>query len=159
MTTNDTTDDTEHSIDPDTLDAIEADLKGAVGQSQAITSGDLADRHLPADGEANPATREAVKVLMRERDLPVIGGPTGYYIPTSQEPIDDAIASLDGRIAGIRERQQLLAENWADWTHGGPDAEAILAEHERAAIEADPVLSVADVLEHRAATDGGESDE
>lgn len=146
-------------INPDTLDAIESDLKDAIGKGNAITSAELAARHDIDDSDAQPATREAVKTLMRERNLPVIGGSQGYFIPTHQGPIDDAIASLDGRIAGIRERQQLLAENWADWTHGGPDAEAILAEHERAAIEADPVLSVEDVLDHRAATDGGESDD
>lgn len=133
----------------DTLDDLEADLRDAVGQDAAITSGELADRHFPEDGEANPETREAVKTLMRERGLPIIGGSTGYYIPAEQAPIDAAIESLEGRIAGIRERQKLLAQNWAAWDHSNTDAESVLPDAAIEQIEQDPVLTVEDVLEHR----------
>jgi hypothetical protein len=140
-------------IDGETLDALATTLRsGARGQDNAITSGELAARHVPDDGEANPTTREAIKILMRERGLPVIGGPSGYYIPESQAPVDDAIASLEGRVEGIRERQQLLAENWAEWT-GHDDAAAVLTADQQAAIEADPVLTVDDVLAHREESD------
>lgn len=149
----DTTDDSSTDYDAATLDALASDLRAAVGKANAITSGELAARHLPDDGEANPATREAVKVLMRERGLPVIGSNAGYYIPREQAPIDDAIASLEGRIDGIRERQQLLAENWAAWTDTTDDAAAVLTEEQQSQIEADPVLTVEDVLEHRGGSD------
>jgi len=108
-------------IDGELLDALEASLHDCIGQANAKTSGELADELEIEDTEAQPKTREAVKVLMRERGLPLIGGNTGYYIPETQAPIDDAIESLQGRIAGIQERQQLLSDNWEAWTRAETD--------------------------------------
>lgn len=137
-------------ITGDVLDDLAETMRTeAVGKDNAITSGELADRHFPSDGEANPTTREALKILMRKRGIPLIGGSSGYFIAQSQAPIDDAIESLEGRVQGIRERQRLLAENWQAWA--SPDTtDAVLTAEQRAAIESDPVLSVEDVLDHRA---------
>lgn len=110
-------------LDPDTLDSIEADLRDAVGKQNAITSGELARRHVPTDGEANPTTREAIKeIMMRERGLPVVSCANGYYLPADRETIDDELDSLRGRIAGIEDRMALLESNWQQWratTDGG----------------------------------------
>jgi len=139
-------------IDPETLDAIADDLRTeAVGAEHALTSGDLADRHIPGDSDANPKTREAIKILMRERGLPVIGGSQGYYIPASAGPIEEAIDTLDGRIAGIQERKQLLQENWESWTQrratdGGDDVPEGLTREEFERVKSDPVLQVSDVV-------------
>lgn len=148
-------------IDDDLLDAIEADLCDAVGREQAITSGELATRHCPDDGEAQPTTRKAIKMLMRERGLPVIGCNVGYYIPTSNEPVAEAVQSLQGRIDGIKEKQRLLVDNWAAYrddsdNDDGP-AESTLSDEEIAQIEADPVLELSDfgVANRQPATDGG----
>jgi len=124
--------------------------------AQAITSGQLADDLGIDDSEGNPKTREAIKVLKRERGLPVVAGNTGYYIPVERGPIEDYIESLEGRIDGIRENQQLMRENWQAWqqhaeaelaTDGGEDLE--LTEEERERIENDPVLTIKDVRELR----------
>ena len=96
-------------------------------REQAITSGEMADRVTDEDTEANPQTREAVKVLMRERGLPVIGSNHGYYIPVDPNAIESEIDALEGRIDGIRERQQLLRDNWDNWQrrqHTFEDVEA-----------------------------------
>jgi len=111
------------SVDGDLLDRLEAELLHRRTPSEAITSGELADQITDEDAEASPKTREAVKQVMRDRDLPVIGCSQGYYVPRSQDPIDAEVESLEGRIEGIRERQQLLRENWQTWqasrTDGG----------------------------------------
>lgn len=83
---------------------------------QAITSSELADQLDIDDSEGNPETREAVKIAMRERGLPIIGGGNGYYIPVDPAKVEDAIESLDGRIAGIQERKDLIEDNWRNWT-------------------------------------------
>ena len=140
-------------LDPETLDRIEADLRNAVGKEAAITSGELAARHIPNDGEANPTTREIVKeVMMRERGLPIVSCSNGYYIPEDRETIDDELESLRGRIAGIEDRMQLLASNWKVWrtaTDSGTVAEAkseweTMSKAERERVRKDPVLDPAD---------------
>lgn len=83
---------------------------------QAITSAELADQLGIDDSEAQPKTREAVKIVMRERGLPVIGGSNGYYIPINPADIEDALQTLDSRIAGIQERKHLIDDNWRNWT-------------------------------------------
>lgn len=136
--------------DADTLDAIESDLRAAVGKDAAVTSGELAARHVPDDGEANPTTREIVKsVMMRERGLPVVSCSNGYYIPESSETIAEELESLRGRIAGIEERMQLLEDNWQQWrtaTDGGTERRdwAALDAAEREQVRADPMLSPSD---------------
>jgi hypothetical protein len=121
------------SIDGDTLDAVATELKerhtarieGELSSAakQAITSGDLADQITGEDAEANPKTREAMKVLMRERGLPIVGNHNGNWIPVSEDAVDDKLADLDARIAGIEERKDLLAENWAAWTDDDTDGQ------------------------------------
>ena len=110
------------TITGDVLDAIEAELhrryrKRKAGTfsraEQAITSDELAAEIVDEHTDANPKTREAVKIVMRTRSIPIIGDHDGYRIPLDREPIDDAVDSLEGRIEGIRERQQLL-EDTAD---------------------------------------------
>lgn len=170
-------------IDGELLDQLEQKLLTAVGQENAITSGELAREVTGETAEANPKTREAVKELLRERSLPVVGSNDGYYIPTSSGPIEDEIESLEGRISGIRERQHLLREAWADWCqteryddhdgggggrddasddHPTSDEQAqqdqhTLSEEERERIKEDPVLSLSDFGAQEVATDGGEA--
>jgi hypothetical protein len=155
------------------LDRLETELRQAIGRDNAITSGELADRITDEDSEANPKTREAIKVLMRERGLPVIGGNAGYFIPEGPQRVEDALETLDSRIDGIQERKQLLSENWENWerqhemyTDGGDgrdagdqdgsdDVDADIPDDVREQIEDDPVLTVEDWLEHRS---GGSAD-
>lgn len=143
--------------DPDTLDALEADLRDAVGKPNAISSGELAERHVPADGEANPRTRELVKqVLMRERGLPIVSCSNGYYIPEDRATIEDELDSLRGRIAGIEDRMQLLEDNWDQWrtpdaaTDGGTTDRPRWADmdaDERQRVRDDPMLQPSDFKE------------
>jgi hypothetical protein len=135
-------------FDADTLDALAADLRSAVGSDNAVTSGELADRHFPDDSSGNPKTREAIKVLMRSRKLPVIGGGDGYYIPEHNEPVSAAVQSLQSRKDGIDERIQLLIDNWEAW-RSEPATDGGLSKQERERIKADPVLELSDFEEGR----------
>lgn len=125
-----------NGIDGETLAAVaevltdryEARLDGEVTSAaeQAITSGELAAEVTGEDAEANPKTREAMKILMRERDLPIIGDHRGNWIPVDGDRIEEKLDSLDQRIAGIEERKQLLAENWRRWEQDdGEDGQTV----------------------------------
>lgn len=130
---------------------------------QAITSADLAAQLDIDDGEAQPKTREAIKIVMRERGLPVIGGSNGYYIPVRGDDIADALETLDGRIAGIEERKRLLDENWRNWraqertyrdeqtpaTTDGGHVEGELTPDERAFLDENPEFDAGDLLRVR----------
>jgi len=101
----------------DQLDALERELRQAKGRSRAVSSSELAEKFVPSDSSGNPKTREAIKHLMRERGLPVIGGGQGYFIPRTNAEISENVQSLQERINGIKERQRLLVDNWA--AHNG----------------------------------------
>jgi hypothetical protein len=118
---------TEHNgaIDVDVLDAIEQELRdrhtarveGEIQSAaeQAITSAELAETITGEDAEANPKTREAMKILMRERDIPLVSNNNGNWIPVNDDAVQDKMSDLDARIAGIEERKDLLADNWSRW--------------------------------------------
>jgi len=103
------------AIDGDILDAIaqeltdrhtarvEGDITSAA--EQAITSAELAESITGEDTAANPKTREAMKVLMRERNIPIVGDHRGNWIPVDGDKVDRKLDELDARIAGIEERK------------------------------------------------------
>jgi len=115
------------AIDGDLLDAIADELRERYDarhagdittiDEQAITSGELADEITGENAEANPKTREAMKVLMRERGIPIVGDHRGNWIPLTEAPVENKLDNLDQRIDGIKERKRLLSENWRQW-HG-----------------------------------------
>lgn len=99
------------AIDGDLLDRLEAELRQADGP---VTSAALADRLGIDDGEANPKTREALRDLQKEREVPLIGTHAGYRIITSRAELDDCLDTLDSRIAGIEERKQHVIQAFED---------------------------------------------
>ena len=133
-----------------TLDALESDLRAAT-PSEPVTSGELAARHFPDDGSGNSKTRQAIKHLMRERGLPIVGGGNGYYVPQSNADVADMVRSLQGRIDGIKERQRLLVDNWASHTAQPTTASdgghPTLTDDELERVKNDPVLEPSDFEE------------
>lgn len=106
---------TDPDVDGDLVDAIATELHHHRGPDQAITSAALAGKLGIEDSEAQPKTREAIKVCLRERGLPIVSSGSGYYIPDDEQTVEEHLESLRGRIAGIEERIELIASNWEDW--------------------------------------------
>jgi len=138
-------------LNTDQLDAIERELRAAKGRSQAVSSGEIAEKYVPSDSSGNPKTREAIKHLMRDRGLPVVGGGQGYFIPHTNAEISENVQSLQERIEGIKERQRLLVDNWAAHTgtatDGGseqPSEWEAMTDEERRQIRNDSVLEAED---------------
>jgi hypothetical protein len=140
------------SIDGELLDDLQDILEGR-GRDDAITSSELSDRLGLEDGEASPKAREAVRVLRDERSVPVRAGNVGYWICQTQAEADEYLDDLRGRIAGIEESMQNFREAWGSWRRPDPDVSGLTPE-ERQRVEADPILTVADVVENRG---GGEA--
>lgn len=95
-------------ITPAFLDELQAIISQHVGKDNAITSGELASACGVADSEANPKTREAVKILIRERDVPIGSCSQGYYLMDCRAELEENLEGLRGRIAGIEERMQIM---------------------------------------------------
>jgi hypothetical protein len=99
-------------LDAEILDELEDVLRQHVGPSNAITSSELAAEAGIKDSEANPATREAIRVLCEQRELPVAASARGYYLIEDRGQLEEYLENLDGRIAGIQQRKQLVAAAW-----------------------------------------------
>lgn len=88
-------------------------LEQHVGKDNAITSQELSERLGGLDTlDSTPNTRAVIRDVMEAYQLPIAGSSDGYYIVSGPDEYTDAMALLNSRIDGIRERQQLLAEAW-----------------------------------------------
>ena len=99
------------SINGALLDAAEDELRGRT-KDDAIYSSELAEKIGVDDGEGNPKTREVIRVLMDERDLPVASSNCGYWMLESEDQLRVYVNDLEGRINGIEERIQMVQENF-----------------------------------------------
>lgn len=101
------------AIDGDLLDALEALFsETAVGSDNPVSSGEIADRLGINDSSGHAKTREAIRVLVEEREVPVAAGPKGYYRIDEPQEFYEYQQSLQQRIDGIEERRQLVADAW-----------------------------------------------
>lgn len=87
---------------------IAEELKGRTSKEEAITSGELAKKLDVGDTEANPKTREMVREVMKNRDIPIVSCHAGYWVPSSEEEIAEELESIDGRIASMQQRKKEL---------------------------------------------------
>lgn len=99
-------------IDGELLDELEELLADHRGPENAISSGEIADELGIDDSGSNPRTREAVKALLEERELPVISNSNGYFVATAESQVEEEIESLQSRIQGIQQRQELIRDAW-----------------------------------------------
>jgi hypothetical protein len=102
----------EAGIDGALLDDLEELLDDHRGPENAISSGEIADELGIDDSGSNPRTREAVKALLDERELPVISNSNGYFVATAESQVEEEIESLQSRIQDIQQRQQLIRDAW-----------------------------------------------
>lgn len=97
--------------DGEVLDQVE-ELLLSHPESDPITSAEIGDALDLHDTEGNPDARRLIREAIDERNLPVAAGPKGYYYLSDSDALSDYLDRLDGRIAGIQERKQLVAAAW-----------------------------------------------
>lgn len=87
-------------------------------EGERLTSDEIRDTFkIEETTTGNYNTRRLVKDAMREigvkKGIPIGADSTGYFLITKQIQLTKYIANLEGRIKGIRERQDLVLKAWA----------------------------------------------
>ncbi|EMA01801.1 hypothetical protein C437_15316 [Haloarcula vallismortis ATCC 29715] len=100
-------------------DQIHDELRGRTSPEEAITSAELSEKLQIGDGEASPKTRELIKEVMIDRDLPIVASNSGYYVATTTAEMEEYFETLDSRIQGIKSRKQDLAAAFNRRRYGG----------------------------------------
>jgi len=100
------------AIGGDLLDKLEDELRQHSGPDEAITSSELSELLDTADSEGNPKTREAIRVLMEERRIPIAADNNGYYLIETSEQLEKYLDTLEARKNGIEQRRQLVTTAW-----------------------------------------------
>lgn len=99
-------------VDGELLDRIQELMLDHQGPSNTISSGQIAEVLGVDDADAQPKTREAIRVLSEEREVPIASTSQGYYLIQTQDHLNDYLENLDGRIAGIQKRKQTAIDAW-----------------------------------------------
>ncbi len=88
-------------------------LKKHKGSDNAITVAKIADKISMIDtGLTNPRTRQMIKEIIYESELPIGSCSKGYYIIKTKEEFAANVGSLQGRIEGIQDRINNLVTAW-----------------------------------------------
>ena len=85
------------------------------GRSDQISSREINDVVGLDSVGSFPTTRQCVREIMFEEQIPIIGGGNGYYIPETEQEISDAIDTLDSRILNTAERKMALRRAAGGW--------------------------------------------
>lgn len=91
------------------------------GKGNGITSREINDVVGLDNVGSFPQTRECVRAVMFNEDIPVIGGNGGYYIAETEEELAGALDTLEKRIVRTAERKMALkraARAWDDIESG-----------------------------------------
>lgn len=139
-------------VEEATLDELERLLTTeAIGETNAMPSGEIADRVGIDDGATNPTTRKAIKEgLVKARQIPVVSSNQGYYVAATPGDVAAEIQSQEGRIAGIKDRIAALETAMRAWDFDAVDPAATdaIPPHVQQRIDNDPLLTAEDWLEH-----------
>lgn len=99
-------------IDGEILEEVLDILEAHQGPDNPVTSGTIADRVGIDDGSGNPKTREAIRILSEEQDIPVAAGSRGYFMMTEPAHLSEYLEKLDNRIEGIEKRKETATRAW-----------------------------------------------
>ena len=91
-------------------------LKCHIGETNEITSSQIADQIGIKEDDTHAKTRALIFEAAKKYELPVAANKRGYFLINSQEEHDKYIKNLDSRIAGIEERKEIITENYKEKT-------------------------------------------
>lgn len=82
------------------------------GETNAITSGKIADKVGINEDDTHPKTRKIIREIEERDNLPVLACNKGYYIAKTKEELNKYTKNLDNRIKGIKKRKELTIKNY-----------------------------------------------
>lgn len=98
------------------------------GKGNEISSREI-NQQLEMDNVGSfPQTRECIRDIMLNEQIPIIGGGNGYYVAETEEEVQDALETFESRILSITERKMLLqraAQEWSDDIEGHEDLDIL----------------------------------
>lgn len=103
------------AIDGELLEQVHDELRKRSGKSNSITSRELSKQLDIDDGDAQPKTREAIRILQEERDAPIAAYSGGYFYMADSQDLEEYLDFLDNKIAGIEDRKQLATRSYNRW--------------------------------------------
>lgn len=108
-------------VDQETLETVKELLMEHRGADNQISSREI-NEVIEVDSVGSfPRTREIVRTLLFEEEVPIASGGNGYYIIEDQDELEEEISSIDRRIGNIAERRVAVrraAMNWSDEIEG-----------------------------------------
>lgn len=108
-------------VDDETLETVKKLLLEHRGEDNAISSREI-NEVIQVDSVGSfPKTREIVRQVLYEEEVPIASGGNGYYVIEDQDELEEEISSIDRRIGNIAERRVAVrraAINWSDEIEG-----------------------------------------
>lgn len=85
------------------------------GRGNEISSREINDAVGLDDIGSFPQTRQLVRDIIEEEQIPVIGGGNGFYVAETEEEVASALSTLDSRITSTAKRKMLLQRAVEEW--------------------------------------------
>ncbi len=90
--------------------AVEKILRSHVGKASAISSKEIAKLLDIGDVEGQPKTRNLIKMVIRDRVLPILASGAGYFMAGNRDELSECVDSLQQRADQIINRIRLITE-------------------------------------------------
>ena len=85
------------------------------GKENAMKSGAIMNRLGFRAGTTNRKLRQATKLLLQEEKVPLVSGPSGFYVAKTIEELNEYLQNLEARRKGIEESEmavRAIREKW-----------------------------------------------
>ncbi len=85
------------------------------GSDNPITSREINEKIQQDSVGSFPETRQIIREVMIEEQIPIAAGSQGYYVIESEEELSEYIENLDNRVLSITARKQAVLRAANDW--------------------------------------------
>lgn len=87
------------------VDGIREEIEQHCGKSNPISSRTLSEKFDIDEPNSFPKTREVIRYLVLDEDMPIAAGGKGYFLIETQEELNEYVARLASRENKIEERR------------------------------------------------------
>lgn len=85
------------------------------GKSNKIKSKEIARQMGYNEDDTHAKTRALIKKAAETYELPLVADNGGYYIINCETDFSEYMSNLDKRIEGIKERKEIIRQNYEGW--------------------------------------------
>lgn len=99
----------------DQLKQVEQILLQHYGKKNSISSREIASILGISEDDTFAQTRAIIFAAAKQFKLPLAADNAGYYLITEESELFEYIGNLDNRIFGIKERKEIIIQNFKEW--------------------------------------------